>query len=252
MGVQSVQLSNTGFIPNTTGLGLNLSQQLPTFVEIQTNNTLAQVLVSGFLNESRTYFQYPYNSGMMALVSTTDNGNVWLRISVTSPGPNAVYSLVFPTESGTGNPLSYTGTLIAGNLLSVNNASGIAQDSAVPVANVMQTNAINIMTSSGRITLAKVNGTEATNAVTTAAGNSGIITTSALTTAGGSSYAITWTNTAILSTSVIILSLMGGTNTVKNITLQATAGTGTSTLTIFNNTAATALNGTILIGYTVL
>ena len=253
MGVQAVQLSSTGFIPNITGLGKNLSQQLPEFVLLQTSDTLSTVLVSGYLNHSRTYFQFPYNSGQMALVSTSDAGCVWLKVVVTNPGlPTATYSLAFPTETATGNPVGFTGTLTAGNLVSVNNANGTVQDSAITASNVMQINAINIMAAGGRITLAKVNGTEAANAVTTAAGNSGVITTSALTTAGGASYAITWTNSALLSTSVIQLTLMGGTNTTKNITLQATAGSGTSTLTIYNNTAATALNGTILIGYTVL
>lgn len=97
----------------------------------------------------------------------------------------------------------------------------------------------------------KANGTEAANAVT-ASGLAGVITTSALTTAGGASYAITWTNTFIAAGSTILLTLMGGTNTVKNITLEATAGAGSSTLTIYNNTAATALNGTLIIGYEVL
>jgi hypothetical protein len=100
------------------------------------------------------------------------------------------------------------------------------------------------------IVLPKVNATEAANAVT-ASGMSGVITTSSLTTAGAGSYAITWTNTKIATTSVIQLTLMGGTNTTQNITIAATAGAGTSTLTIYNNTAATALNGTILIGYTI-
>ena len=150
------------------------------------------------------------------------------------------------------NPGDVLLPVVSGNIASFNGTTGQIQDSGIVAANLMRTNAINVMTSSGRITLAKVNGTEAANAVTTAAGNSGVITTSALTTAGGASYAITWTNSAILSTSVIQLTLMGGTNTTENITIQATAGTGTSTLTIFNNTTATALNGTILIGYVVL
>lgn len=107
------------------------------------------------------------------------------------------------------------------------------------------------MAAGSSIVLAKVNGTESSNAVT-ASGQSGVITTSSLTTAGGSSYAITWTNTFISSTSTILLTIMGGTNTTENITLKATAGSGSSTLTIYNNTAATALNGTILIGYVVL
>lgn len=104
------------------------------------------------------------------------------------------------------------------------------------------------MSSTANIIMGKANGTESGNAVTASA-QAGVITTSSLTTAGGSSYAITWTNTFISTSSSIQLTLMGGTNTVKNITLQATAGSGTSTLTIYNNTAATALNGTLLIGY---
>ena len=99
--------------------------------------------------------------------------------------------------------------------------------------------------------ISKVNGTESANAVT-ASGGAGYITTSALTTAGAGSYAITWTNTLITATSVIQLQVMGGTNTTKNISFTVTAGSGTSTLTIFNNTLATALNGTILIGYSLL
>lgn len=97
----------------------------------------------------------------------------------------------------------------------------------------------------------KADGTEAANAVT-ASGKAGVITTSALTTAAGSSYAITWTNTQIAATSAIQLTLMGGTNTIKNITLQATSGVGTSTLTIYNTDAAAPLDGTLLIGYQVV
>lgn len=99
-------------------------------------------------------------------------------------------------------------------------------------------------------TFTKVNGTEAANAVT-ASGYAGVITTSSLSTAGASSYAITWTNTNIASTSVVLLTLSGGTNTTKNITLQCVPGSGTATLTIYNNTIATALNGTIFISYAV-
>ncbi len=97
----------------------------------------------------------------------------------------------------------------------------------------------------------KANGTEAANAVT-ASGTAGVITTSALTTAGGASYAITWTNTFLTASSIIQLNIMGGTNTTNAVMLKSTAGAGVSTLTIYNLTAATALNGTILIGYTVI
>ncbi len=96
------------------------------------------------------------------------------------------------------------------------------------------------------------NGTEAANALTTT-GNAGVITTSALTAAASGSYAITWTNTYISSTSVVMLSLMGGTNTVKDISFQCVPGSGTATLTIYNDVLiTTALDGTIKLGYQII
>jgi hypothetical protein len=139
----------------------------------------------------------------------------------------------------------------AGHIVTAADAAGTIQDSGIVSTNVVVNNAVNTMTSASNIILGKANGTETTNAVTASA-QSGVITTSALTTAGGASYAITWTNTFITTSSVILLTIMGGTNTTENVTLTATAGAGTSTLTIYNNTAATALNGTILIGYLVV
>ncbi len=100
--------------------------------------------------------------------------------------------------------------------------------------------------------LPKVNGTEASNAVT-ANGYAGVITTSSLTTAASSSYAITWTNTSITATSVITLTIVGGTNTTQNVTFTCVPGSGSATLTIYNNVLiTTALNGTILLAYQVL
>lgn len=96
------------------------------------------------------------------------------------------------------------------------------------------------------------NGTEAANALTTT-GTSGVITTSALTTAASDSYAITWTNTSITPSSVVMLSLMGGTNTVKDISFECVPGSGTATLTIYNNVlATTALDGTVKLGYLIV
>lgn len=118
-------------------------------------------------------------------------------------------------------------------------------------SNAMLLNVANQLTSTGSIIANKVNGTEAANALT-ANGMAGLITTSSLTTAGGANYAIAWTNSFITSTSVVLLTIAGGTNTTENITLKCVPGNTTSTLTIYNNTAATALNGTIFISYLVM
>lgn len=98
MAVLSVQITSTANVPNVSGQGLGMTQQLPIQIFIMTNDTLATVLTSGYLNESHTYFQYPYNNYQMALVYTSDAGCTWLRVSVTSSGGVYTYSLATPTE----------------------------------------------------------------------------------------------------------------------------------------------------------
>lgn len=145
--------------------------------------------------------------------------------------------------------------LVGGNTTNgfqVFNGTGAQHSTLFSFSNTSSIRTITVPDQDGTMYLSnKANGTEDANAVT-ASGTAGIITTSALTTSGAASYAITWTNTFITTSSIIQLTIMGGTNTTQNITLVADAGSGTSTLTIYNNTAATALNGTILIGYMVI
>ena len=83
-------------------------------------------------------------------------------------------------------------------------------------------------------------------------GSSGTITTAALMTAGGASQAITLTNTSISATSVVLVQYSGGTNTVANISISCVPAAGSATITIFNNTAATALNGTVILKFYVV
>lgn len=179
-------------------------------------------------------------------------GNIQAGLSGTAgtlasfPGTASKGSLVVAAVANTGNTLTTISNAAMGQ------ASVISiPDPGAATANFMLNTGANPMAAGSSITLAKVNGTESSNAVT-ANGVAGVITTSSLTTAGGSSYAITWTNSAITSTSVVLLTIAGGTNTTENITLKCVPGSSSATLTIYNNTAATALNGTILISYAVL
>jgi hypothetical protein len=136
--------------------------------------------------------------------------------------------------------------------LQINSGTGLQHTTNINFADTANTRQITFPDFNGTVVMtSKANGTEAANAVT-ASGTTGVITTSSLTTAGGANYAITWTNTFITTSSTVLLSIMGGTNTTNAVLLKATAGAGTSTLTIYNLTAATALNGTILIGYMVI
>lgn len=400
MAVLNVQVSSTGFIPNTTGLGVGMTQQTPSIIYISTNDTLATVTTTGYLNESVTAFQYPYSNYQLAEVYTTDSGCVILRISITQSGGHNVYSLVAPSESGVitvptiANQISYaTNTLgtiaatglatalfnagnitaglsgTAGTLTSfpgaatsgklvlaavtnssgnfnttISNAAAIGQSQVVsipdsgattanfivskttgtqhitvgafavdagvissgiatggtaggfiaypatttqgslrltPVGNVgnfaatisnistlgqasvytipdpgaatakfLLDSGVQTMAAASNLKLDKGTGTESSNAVTISK-QAGVITTTALTTAGGATEVITLTNTLITTASVVKVGWMGGTNTTANFTMSATAANGSSVITIYNNTAATALNGTIIIGFTV-
>ena len=174
---------------------------------------------------------------------TVNNGTVWTIVEPL-PAQLGVSNMVWVDASGTSGTFGTAAFKAASN-------NALANVASVNGATVVNTIAVFADTTGTVQDQAKANGTEAANAVT-ANGQAGVITTSALTTAGGASYAITWTDSFIVAGSTILLTLMGGTNTTKNITLEAVAGAGSATLTIYNNTAATALNGTVIIGYQVI
>lgn len=136
--------------------------------------------------------------------------------------------------------------------VSLNSSNGITLTQWTDAGgNAMLVNAQNVMTSIGSIVAHKVNGTEAANLVT-ANGMAGTITTSALTTAAGSSYSIAWTNSFITSTSSVMLMLGSGTNTVFDLTIECSPGNSSTIITIYNNSATAALNGTIVLNYLVM
>lgn len=117
-------------------------------------------------------------------------------------------------------------------------------------ANVMVKNGTNTMQPSSMIILDKGTATT-TGGAATINKEAGVLTTEALTTAAGSSYVITLTDSKIASTSIILVSPMGGTNTVKNFNIDAVPGSGSATITVYNTDPSAALNGTIKIGFVV-
>lgn len=211
-------------------------------------------LQAGLSGTAGTVASFPATAsrGSLVLAAVANAGNTNTTISNVAMGQASTVSIPDPVNAAARFMIGATATpFVSGNFPAASGTGGLMVDSGASPGSFANLTAANTFSGAGQIILAKADGTEAANAVT-ASGNAGVITTSALTTAGGANYAITWTNTKITATSVILLSIMGGTNTVKNITMTATAGVGTSTLTIYNNTAATSLDGTILIGYTVL
>ncbi len=95
MAILDYEISTTGLISNVSGQGAQASQ-LPVFIYITTNDTLANVLVTGYLNELKQTYQVPFSNFQMALVYTTDSGPVILRVFIV--GKN--YSLENPSVSG--------------------------------------------------------------------------------------------------------------------------------------------------------
>ena len=200
-------------------------------------------LISYPATASTGYFEIAANSnaGNTAVVFGNDSHAQATTYAVPDCG-NAAGQIL---NAATATPFT------TGHLISASGTAGVTTDSGILATNVVSKAAANTFASGGSITLNKINGTEASNAVT-ADGVAGLLTTSSLSTAGGGSYAITWTNTSISATSVVLLTIAGGTNTTENVTLKCIPGSGTATLTIYNNTAATALNGTIFISYLVI
>jgi hypothetical protein len=209
---------------------------------------------AGLSGTAGTLASFPATAskGSLVIAGVANTGNTTTTLSNDPMGQASVINMPDPGNAIGQLMLGATATpFVNGNLIQASGTAGLMVDSTIATANLVVKNAPNTFSGTGSIILPKVNGSESSNAVT-ASGVAGLITTSSLSTAGGASYAITWTNTLITTTSVVLLTLAGGTNTTNNITLKVIPGSGTATLTIYNNTAATALNGTILISYLVI
>ncbi len=81
----------------------------------------------------------------------------------------------------------------------------------------------------------------------------GVVTTEALTTAAASAYAFALTNSRITTASIVLVMLMGGTNTIRGIECRAIPSNGSAAISLYNNNVAgTALNGTLIFGFVVI
>ncbi len=135
-------------------------------------------------------------------------------------------------------------------LLSANNLSDVASASAA-LANLNGL-ALSGGQMTGQLLLDRGTATS-TAAAATINHQTGVVTTEALTTAAASAYSFTYTNSRITTASVVLVQLMGGSNTTRGIEIQAVPGAGSATLSFFNNNvAASALNGTLIFGVVVI
>lgn len=101
----------TGIVTTVTGL----SGVHPSFIYLETNDTLSTVVTAGYLSSAQT-MGYIFSDTDTALVYTTDNGNVLLNVENTL----GVASLIFPVSGGGGgapSSLSYVTQIDATALL---------------------------------------------------------------------------------------------------------------------------------------
>ena len=266
--VQSIGLGTTGQVLTSNGAGA-----LPTMQNASAAGAVLlspggnQIITAGrlTLNEGEFYIGTPGASGFNGtltlydgtgnVISLNTNGALTHSLGIVNAGAFAQDVQILIQDPGV-NTVSLTTlngiTAVSGNLPSFIGTKGIIQDSAIATSALILNNTNGQMSAGHTLLLDKGTGTEAANAVTIS-NQAGVITTSDLSAvAAGGTYVITLTNTKITTSSVVLVSLMGGSNTTLGVQLSATAASGSSVITIANTNVASNLNGTLLIGFTVL
>lgn len=177
---------------------------------------------------------------------TVLGGSIFTMIE---PAPAAIG---VPTTSGANN-INFAAITAASSSLYLQVANNLSDVASAPTA---LTNIGAVPLAGGQMTgsLLFDRGTATSTAgAATINHQAGVITTEALTTAAAAAYAFTLTDSRITTGSIVQLQLMGGTNTTRGLELRAIPGSGTATISIYNNNVAgSALNGTLIFGFTVI
>lgn len=150
---------------------------------------------------------------------------------------------IFPTTAAKGK-LTLVAADSAGNTTTtITNASqGGARTYTIPDAGASGT--VLVGGGNAAVALSGTGGTS-TGTMTTLTAQ---VSTAAITTAGGASHVATITYTGLSASDMVFVAKAGGTNNAtENYSLKAVITSNTLTLTIVNNTAATALNGTVIV-----
>jgi hypothetical protein len=249
------------FISYPAGAGLGTLQ----FAAANSAGNFNTIITNASQAAARTYtipdagassnFLMTNNAGTQTIAT----GNLALTVGTLVLGSSGHASSlrIFPGTAANGS-LFFVPVNNAGNFVTtISSAAGLAQSTVytIPNSGAASTNFVvdagtTTMAAGSKIILDKGTGVCVANAVTINK-NSGVFTTEALTTAGGASQAIALTNSVITTASVLVCQWNGGSNTTANITIVAVPAAGGATITIVNNTAATALNGTLIISFLV-
>jgi hypothetical protein len=231
------------FIKRITGATNNL-------VYLETSDTTATATASGYLTAQATNIDnlnegvWTWETNDCIMLSASD-GISWCSI-------NSTFTTLVPFSGFGVSAVTFSGTLVSGDIPEFSGTSGDIIDSGFAAANVMLKNASNVMAAGANVITDKATATT-TGGAATINKQSGVLTTPALTTASGAAYTITLTNSEIATTSIILCQIQGGSNTTPGITIIATPGAGSATILLENSgVAAAALNGTVILSFVVL
>ena len=187
-------------------------------------------------------------------------GGHYVPVSAGTAWAGSVWTVIEPLPAAIGNPvvsgannINFATVTAAGSSLYLQIANNLSD---VASASTSLSNLGGLALAGGQMTgeLLFDRGTATSTAgAATINHQVGVVTTEALTTAAASAYSFTYTNSRITTASMLSVQLMGGTNTTRGIEIRAIPGSGSATLSFFNNNvAASALNGTLIFGVAVL
>ncbi len=217
LGLYGAQYSNAGGSATTTISDANI--------------TAASIVVADWSSQANA----------VEIEKVTPSAGTLTILSSADPGASILNYAATPAAEGTQSGIYL---LAANNLSDVVSASAsLANLGGLPLAGGQMT---------GQLLFDRGTATSTAGAATVNH-QAGVITTESLTTAAAAAYAFTLTNSRITTASIVLLQLMGGTNTTRGLELRAIPGSGSATLSIYNNNVAgTALNGTLIFGFAVI
>jgi hypothetical protein len=240
MAILSINVQTTGLVGQTVN---------PRRCTMITTDSLSAITTAGYLNNQNANGSPILPTDVFEVLYAFNQG--------TKSGTFGIFTVSFSAATGFTltewvNPSNVLLPVVSGDVAVFNGTSGQISDSGILGTNIVVKNASNVMAAGSNIILDKATAVTTGNAATINK-QSGVLTTPALTTASGSSYAITLTNSEIASTSIVLCQIQGGTNTTPGITVIATPGAGSATITLENSgVAAAALNGTVVVSFVVL
>jgi hypothetical protein len=237
-------MSGITFINRLTGSTNNL-------VYIETSDTTATATGTGYITAQAENIAdineggWTWEANDCIMLSASD-GISWCSI-------NSTFTTLTSFSGFGAGDVTLSGASVIGNFPVFSSVSGQVIDSGHLASNIMYKNVSNQMAAGATVLMDKAPGTVSTGSVTINK-QSGVIT-AAVTTAAAATTAITLNNSEITSTSVLLVSNMGGSNTtipgVQLSLVYVSAGVATLNITN-NNVAGTALNGNVLVGFAVL